>query len=234
MFLSAVIPAYLERENLKELTPRLITTLDGLGLEYEILYAIEGNDGSREFLDNLNHPQIRYLYNPERLGITKSLLMGFAHVLPRADLILTMDADINHQPEEIPNLLKCLREKNADIAIGSRYIKGGRVHGMPAWKLFLSRTMNILINVFSGIKTADKTSGFRIYKKEAAKHIAENIRAKNFEFFPESIILAHKAGFTLAETPITFINRVRGESKMGKAQTIFGYFKMFWRKLTPF
>ncbi|MEK7090440.1 MAG: glycosyltransferase [Patescibacteria group bacterium] len=231
MFLSAVIPAYLERENLKELTPRLIKTLDGLGLEYEILYAIEGDDGSREFLDNLSHPRIRYLYNPKRLGITKSLLVGFANVLPRADLILTMDADLNHQPEEIPNLMKCLHEKNADSTIGSRYIRGGRVLGMPAWKLLLSRAMNIFINVFSGIKTADKTSGFRIYKKDALKHIAGNIRAKNFEFFPESILVAHKAGFTFAETPINFIFRVHGESKMGKAQTILGYLKMFWRKL---
>lgn len=231
MFISTVIPAYFERENLKELTPRLLQAHDQLGLDYEILFVIEGNDGSREFLDNLNHSRIRYLYYPERLGISKSLLLGFSRVLPRADLILTMDADLNHQPEEIPNLLKRLTEKNADITIGSRYIKGGQVHGMPAWKLFLSRVMNILINIFSGIKVADKTSGFRIYKKAAVKHIVENIRAKNFEFFPESILLTHKAGFTFAETPITFINRVRGESKMAKTQTIFGYLKMFWRKI---
>lgn len=231
MFISTVIPAYFERENLKELTPRLIAAHDKLGHDYEILYTIEGDDGSREFLDSLNHPRIRYLYYPERLGIAKSLLLGFSHVLPRADLILTMDADLNHQPEEIPNLLKCLEEKDADITIGSRYIKGGRVHGMPAWKLFLSHLMNIIINVFSGIKVADKTSGFRIYKKAAAKYISENIRAKNFEFLPESILISHQGGFTFAETPITFIFRTRGESKMHKAQTIYGYLKMFWRKI---
>ena len=204
--------------------------LGNLNLEYEILYVIEGNDGSRELLDNLNNPQVRYLYHLERLGPAKASLLGFANVLPKADLIMTMDADLNHQPEEIPNLLKCFIETNTDIAIGSRYIKGGRVYGMPSWKLLLSRWMNIIINVFSGIKVADKTSGFRIYKNAAAKHITENIRAKNFEFYPEAILISHKAGFTFAETPITFINRIRGESKMAKTQTIFGYLKMFWRK----
>lgn len=231
MFISTVIPAYFEKENLKKLTPRLLETHSRLGFNYEILFVVEGNDGSREFLDSLNHPKVRYLYYPERLGVAKSLLLGFSQVLPRSDLILTMDADLNHQPEEIQNLLKCLREKNADITIGSRYIKGGKVHGMPAWKLFLSRVMNVIINIFSGIKVADKTSGFRIYKKAAAKHIVENIRSKNFEFFPESILLTHKAGFTFAETPITFINRVHGKSKMAKTQTIFGYLKMFLRKI---
>ena len=220
MFISVVIPAYLERENLEELTGRLLKVLSGLDFEYEILYVIEGDDGSREFLDSLRNTRVRYIYNEERLGAATSSVLGFNDALGRADFILTMDADLNHQPEEIPNLIICLKEKNTDIAIGSRYIRGGKIIGMPAWKLFLSRVTNIIINVISGIKVADKTSGFRIYKKAAAKHIAENIRAKNFEFFPESILLAHQAGFTFAETPITFINRVRGESKMAKTQTI--------------
>lgn len=231
MFLSVVIPAYYERENLEELTGRLLKVLGGLNFEYEILYVIDGDDGSREFLDNLQNPQVHYIYSPERLGIAKAFLIGFSEVFSRADLILTMDADLNHQPEEIPNLLKCLKEKNVDITIGSRYIKGGKITGMPTWKLLLSRWMNIIINVLSGIRVADKTSGFRIYKKAAAKYISENIRAENFEFLPESILIAHQGGFTFTETPITFIFRIHGQSKMDKTQTIFGYLKMFWRKI---
>ena len=209
----------------------MVKVLDNIDFEYEILYVIEGDDGSRELLDGLNNPRVRYLYNSERLGAAKASLLGFANVLHRADLIMTMDADLNHQPEEIPNLLKCFIETNSDITIGSRYIKGGQVYGMPAWKLLLSRWMNVIINIFSGIKVPDKTSGFRIYKNLVAKHVAKNIRAKNFEFYPEAILVAHKAGFTFAETPITFINRVRGISKMNKTQTVFGYLKMFLRKL---
>jgi len=231
MFLAVVIPAYFERENLDELTKRLLKTLSNLNFDCEILYVIEGDDGSAEFLDGLNDPRVKYIYNHERLGSAKSSILGFSKVIPYADLILTMDADLNHQPEEIPNLLKCLKEKSADVTIGSRYIKDGKIFGVPAWKRFLSRWMNIFINVLSGIKVADKTSGFRIYKKSAVKFIIENNRAKNFEFYPETILQLHKAGFTFAETPINFIDRVRGVSKMSKTRTIFGYLKMFWRKI---
>ena len=92
MFISVVIPAYLERENLGDLTKRLLAVLGGLGFNFEVLYVIEGSDGSREFLDNLNDSRVRYIFNPKRLGIAKSLLLGFSRVLPRTDLILTMDA----------------------------------------------------------------------------------------------------------------------------------------------
>ncbi len=231
MFISAVIPAYNERENLSELTLRLTKAMDGTGIPYEILYVIQGNDGSKELLDSLNNPKVRYLYFPDPIGVSRAFLAGFKEVADKSDLILTMDADLNHQPEEIPNLLKKYQEKNSDITIGSRYIPGGVVLNAPLWKKFLSRTMNRIINYFSGIKIADKTSGYRIYKKSVVKCIIENIKATNFEFYPETILIAHKFGFTFSETPITFKFRVRGESKMYKIQTILGYLKMFWRKL---
>lgn len=231
MFLSAVIPAYNERENLKELTERLIKSLDESGLSYEILYVIQGADGARELLDNLHMPKVRYLYYPDPIGVSRAFLEGFREAIKKSDLILTMDADLNHQPEEIPRLLKKYKEVGADITIGSRYIKGGIVIGAPLWKGFLSRVMNRIINIFSGIKVADKTSGYRIYKKGAINCILNNIKATNFEFYPESILIAYKFGLTFSETPITFKFRVRGESKMYKLQTMKGYLKMFWRKL---
>jgi dolichol-phosphate mannosyltransferase len=231
MFISAVIPAYFEKENLGELTRRLISALDDSRMDYEILYVIQGNDGSKEFLDNLKNPKVKYLYYPEPLGVSRAFLEGFQAVINRADLVLTMDADLNHQPEEIAGLLAKLKEKDADITIGSRYIAGGKVIGMPLWKKLSSRWMNKIINLFSGIKVADKTSGFRIYKKKAVQLVIDNLKAENFEFYPEVILLASKNGLTFAETPITFKFRVRGESKMYKLQTMAGYLKMFWRKL---
>ena len=139
MFISTVIPAYLEKENLGELTDRLIKSLDKSGMEYQILYVIQGDDGSKEFLDELNNPKVKYLYHSKPIGVSGAFIDGFKEVIDKSDLILTMDADLNHQPEEIAGLLEKLKEKDADITIGSRYIAGGKIIGMPLWKKLLSR-----------------------------------------------------------------------------------------------
>ena len=232
MKISAVVPAYFERDNLGELTERLLRELEKITPNFEILYVIQGDDGSRELLSNIEDKRVRLLYFPKPLGVARAFLTGFENVINGSDFILTMDADLNHQPEEIKNLWDCLKEKNADITIGSRYISGGKLIGMPLWKNITSRAMNKIINIFSGILVADKTSGFRIYKPEVIKCILSNITAENFEFYPEVILVAHKFGFSFAETPITFTFRVKGKSKMYKLQTIIGYVKMFFNKIT--
>ena len=231
MKISAVIPAYFEKDNLKELTTRLLTELDKINPDFEILYVIQGDDGSRELLSGVQDKRVRFLYYPEPLGIAGAFLAGFRDVVDHTGFVLTMDADLNHQPEEIRNLWKCLQEKNADITIGSRYIKGGKIIGLPLWKNLASRAMNKTINMVSGISVADKTSGFRIYKPRVIKCVIDNIKSENFEFYPEVIIMANKFGFSFAETPITFKFRVKGESKMYKFQTIVGYLKMFLGKI---
>ncbi|MBA3733315.1 glycosyltransferase [Patescibacteria group bacterium] len=231
MKIGVMIPSYLEGENLGELTKRLIKALEDITKNFNILYVIQGDDGSKEMIESLNDERVNFLYFSNPLGVAKAFITGFSAILNDVDYIITMDADLNHQPEEIKNLWKCLEEKNADITIGSRYIKGGVVIGMPIWKAFLSRFMNKIINIFSNIKVADKTSGFRIYKPSALKYIIENIKADNFEFYPEVIMLANNHGFTFAETPITFKFRVKGKSKMYKMQTIIGYLKIFMKKI---
>lgn len=231
MEISAVIPAYFERENLEELTERLVCELGKITPDFQVLYVIQGNDGSKEILERLNNSRVRFLYFPEPLGVAKAFLTGFTQVVDKGGLIVTMDADLNHQPEEIIRLWNLQREKDADITIGSRYIKGGKIIGMPLWKKVASRGMNLVINFFSGISVADKTSGFRIYKPEVIRRVLENVKATNFEFYPEVILVANKFGFKFAEAPITFTFRTRGESKMYKMQTILGYIKMFFGKL---
>ena len=231
MKIRAVIPAYFERENLEELTHRLLTELEKINPDFEILYVIQGDDGSRELVNGMNDSRVRCLYFPKPLGVAKAFLAGFTDAVDTSDFIITMDADLNHQPEEIKNLWACLQEKNADVTIGSRYIKGGKVIGMPMWKNVLSRTMNKIINIFSRMSVADKTSGFRIYKPAVIRCILQNVKAENFEFYPEVIMVANKFGFSFAETPITFKFRVRGESKMNKFQSIVGYIKIFLNKI---
>ncbi len=230
MKISAVIPAYFERENLEELTERLVRELGKITPDFEILYVIQGNDGSKEFLDGLKDTRVRFLYFQDPLGVAGAFLAGFRDVVNKSEFIITMDADLNHQPEEIIRLWNTQKENDSDITIGSRYINGGKIIGMPVWKNVASKLMNKIINLFSGISVADKTSGFRIYKPEVIRRVLENVKATNFEFYPEVILVANKFGFKFAEAPITFIFRTRGESKMYKMQTIAGYIKMFISK----
>lgn len=231
MKISAVIPAYFEKENLEELTERLLREIAKITPDFEILYVIQGDDGSKELLESLSNGKVRFLYFPKPLGVAKGFLAGFADAVDKSEFIITMDADLNHQPEEIIRLWNVQKENNSDITIGSRYIKGGKIIGMPVWKNLASRLMNKIINLFSGISVADKTSGFRIYKPEVIRRVLENVKATNFEFYPEVILVANKFGFKFAEAPITFTFRTRGESKMYKLQTIFGYIKMFLSKI---
>lgn len=230
MKISVVIAAYHEKDNLAELTERLLSEVGKITPDFEILYVIQGDDGSKELLEKIGG-KVRFIYFSKPLGVAKAFLTGFADVVDKSEYIITMDSDLNHQPEEIKNLWKCLEEDNADITIGSRYIHGGKIVGMPLWKNITSRAMNKIINIFSGISVEDKTSGFRIYKPKVLKCVLENLTAENFEFYPEVILVANKFGFTFAETPITFIFRVKGESKMYKIETIAGYLKMFFNNV---
>jgi len=231
MKISVVIPAYFEKDNIGELTKRLLIEVEKIYKDFNILYIIQGDDGSKEILSNFDDPRVNFLYFQKPLGVAKAFITGFKEVVLKSDYIITMDSDLNHQPEEIKGLWNKMLETHADIVIGSRFIKGGKIIGMPLWKNIASRTMNKMINIFSGISVADKTSGFRIYKPKVIQCVLDNLKAENFEFYPEVILIANKFGFKFAEAPITFKFRVKGESKMYKWQTIKGYLKMFSNKI---
>jgi dolichol-phosphate mannosyltransferase len=146
-----------------------------------------------------------------------------------ADWVVTMDADLNHQPEEIPRLLEAARKTGSDILIGSRFLDASRVDGTPLWKRFLSGIMNLLMRVLYGLRVKDKTSGFRVYRAEALRALPFENDA--FAFLPEILIRARRAGLVLAEEPIHFIFRKDGRSKMGIWDTSLSYLTLLRPKL---
>jgi len=184
---------------------------------------VEGTDGTREILDGLAGaiPAIRVLYGDAPRGLGNALRRGLAAIGPESDLIVTMDADLNHQPEEIPRLIEALQARQADILVGSRFIPGARVEGTPLWKLFLSGTLNVIMRIVFGLKVKDKTSGFRIYRTGALRSI-EWVN-DNFAALPEILIRARRAGLRVEEAPIHFIYRREGASKMRFWTTVFSY-----------
>ncbi|MEO8055928.1 MAG: glycosyltransferase [Acidobacteriota bacterium] len=226
MKLSVVIAAYNERENVVPLTERLVRALDGLGADWELVYVVEGTDGTREALDAIARavPRVRVLYRAEPAGLGAAFRRGFAAVRPDADLVLTMDADLNHQPEEIPALVSALEVSGADIVVGSRFVAGSSVTGIPLWKRALSTSMNAAMRFLWGLKTRDKTSGFRVYRAPALRSLA--FRNDNFAFLPEMLIDATRRGYFILEAPIRFTVRVHGVSKMHILTTSRSYLSL--------
>lgn len=222
--IAVVIAAYDEAENAERLTRRLDAVLRSLeGCESELLFVVEGRDGTLEILEKLatEIPSLRVLYAENPSGLGRAFRRGFDAVSPEIDYVITMDADLNHQPEEIPRLLSAARERGADVLVGSRFVEGGRVDGTPAWKLLLSGTLNTVMRVLFGLRVKDKTSGFRIYRAAALRRLSfEN---DNFAFLPEILLRANALGMTIAEEPIHFIYREQGVSKMRFWTTVRSY-----------
>ncbi len=225
--LTAVIAAYDEEGNAEPLTRRLASALSTLdGWTWEILYVVEGTDRTREILEGLSReiPDLRILYQEKPSGIGRAFRRGFAAIRPDSDWVVTLDADLNHQPEEIPRLLEVAVRRGCDVLVGSRFVGGSAVEGTPLWKRFLSGTMNHVMRFLYGLRVKDKTSGFRVYRAPVLRGI--EFESNAFAFLPEILIRAHRAGYALGEEPIRFIYRKEGRSKMRIASTTWSYLKL--------
>ncbi len=224
MKISVVIAAYDERDNVVPLTHRLRAALDSIpGARWEIVYVVEGTDGTREALESLADevPGLRVLYQEHPAGLGAAFRRGFAEVSPDAEVVVTMDADLNHQPEELPRLAAAAVRRDLDVLIGSRFVHGGRIEGTPLWKRTLSGTMNVVMRWLWGLPVRDKTSGYRVYRAASLRRLRH--RLDDFAFLPELLILARGLGMSLGEEPIRFVYRVRGTSKMAISKTIRSY-----------
>jgi dolichol-phosphate mannosyltransferase len=225
--LSVVVAAYDEQENIEALTRRLESTLSALaGWHWELIFVIEGADGTHAILERLGReiPALRILYQETPSGLGNAFRRGFAAVPLECDAVITMDADLNHQPEEIPRLLAAWRARNADILIGSRFVDGSQVDGTPWWRRFLSGAMNSAMGSFYGVAARDKTSGYRIYRRSAL-HAVRFVN-NDFAFLPEILIRAHHLGLRVVEEPMRFIYRREGRSKMAFGKTCLSYLRL--------
>jgi dolichol-phosphate mannosyltransferase len=222
-----VIAAYDEEENIGPLTSRIIRTLCACAeVDWELIYIIEGTDGSRSIVESFGrqHPQIRMIYNQAPSGLGNAFRQGFAAVPADSNVVITMDADLNHQPEEILRLAEAIYSRNADIVIGSRKVRGSVIEGAPFVKTLVSNFVNVLIRQVIGMPVADQTSGYRVYRYDAFRKISfEN---DGFAFLPEILLQAHSLKLKMVEEPINFKFRVEGESKMKWGATARSYLAM--------
>jgi dolichol-phosphate mannosyltransferase len=220
---------YNEEEVIDEFSERLLKSLRQLPMDYEVNFVVEGTDGTLGKVSSLAKmdPRIKVDYNEKRLGLGKATKKGLGLVDPKSNLVLTMDSDLNHDPEEIVNLLDA--SKDADIVLGCRSKSRGLVKELPWFKRMISASTNwILRNAFR-IRSSDITSGFRVYSTKAIESIRDDLVSNNFEVTAELLIRAKKKGFSITEVPITFTRRPRGTSKLSFIRSGILYVVLLFR-----
>jgi glycosyltransferase involved in cell wall biosynthesis len=222
--IAVVIAAYDEVANISPLTRRLIQTLDGIEeSRWRLIYVVEGTDGSKDIAEEFarERADIHVIYGEKPSGLGNAFRKGFEAVPDYTDVLVTMDADLNHQPEEIPRLVAKLSSYEADIVIGSRKMAGSTVVGAPLWKRLLSDVLNRVMKRMIAVPVADHTSGFRVYRYSAFRRIS--YCNTGFAFLPEILVCASRMGLSIREEPIRFVWRERGISKMRIVDTSLSY-----------
>jgi dolichol-phosphate mannosyltransferase len=211
-----VIPTYDERENLGPVVARLHAAVP----DADVLVVDDSSpDGTGELADAMASadPRIRVLHRTAKDGLGAAYLAGFATALAgEHEVVVEMDADGSHAPEDLPLLLEALRE--ADLVLGSRYVPGGRVVNWPAHREWLSRGGNVYSRLALGVPIRDITGGYRAFRRQVLEELdLSEVASQGYCFQVDMAWRAVQAGFRVREVPITFTERARGSSKMNRA-----------------
>ncbi|WP_299564079.1 polyprenol monophosphomannose synthase [uncultured Mycolicibacterium sp.] len=210
-----IIPTFNERENL----PLIVGRVHRAAPQVHVLIVDDGSpDGTGELADELaaaDPDRVHVMHRTSKDGLGAAYLAGFRWGLGRGYTVLVeMDADGSHAPEELHRLLDAV-DAGADLAIGSRYVPGGTVRNWPYRRLLLSRTANTYSRLLLGVGINDITAGYRAYRREVLEKIdLDAVDSKGYCFQIDLTWRAINHGFTVVEVPITFTEREFGQSKM--------------------
>ncbi|QPP05063.1 polyprenol monophosphomannose synthase [Streptomyces bathyalis] len=210
-----IIPTYNEAGNIESVTARVREAVP----DAHILVADDNSpDGTGKIADDLaaHDEQIHVLHRPGKQGLGAAYLAGFRWGIDHGyGVLVEMDADGSHQPEELPRLLTAL--KGADLVLGSRWVPGGRVVNWPRSRRLISRGGSVYSRVMLGLPLRDITGGFRAFRSETLKGLGmDEVASQGYCFQVDLANRAVSAGYHVVEVPITFIERVRGNSKMSR------------------
>ncbi|MBI4992969.1 MAG: polyprenol monophosphomannose synthase [Candidatus Magasanikbacteria bacterium] len=163
---------------------------------------------------------IHLITRPAKLGLGSAYIAGFKKALEiGADYIFEMDADFSHDPDDIPRMLESAQ--TADLVIGSRKIPDGKIIGWGLYRKFTSNGAMWFSRLLLGLKTKDVTSGFRCFRRRTLESIPlDEIKSNGYAFQEEMLYRVQKAGFKIAEEPVTFIDRRAGKSKLSKKDIV--------------
>lgn len=228
-----IIPTYNEKENIAA----ILRAVYDLGEDFHVLVIDDGSpDGTAEIVRSLQPQFNDTVFLEERsgkLGLGTAYIHGFKWATSRGyQYIFEMDADFSHNPKDLPRLYDACKSGGADVAVGSRYVKGGGVKNWPKNRIALSKGGSLYTRMILWMPIADQTAGFMCYKKEVLETInLDEIHFVGYAFQIEMKFAAWKLGFTLKEVPINFEDRQFGESKMNRGivkEGILGVLKLRW------
>lgn len=215
---TVIVPTYNERENLPDLAHQILNLNIGA---HVIVVDDNSPDGTGELADELaaRNGRVQVIHRAGKLGLGTAYIAGFKKALAEgADRIVTMDADLSHNPRYIPALVSLTEHHH--LGIGSRYAPGGGV--TADWGMhrkFLSWGANHFARLMLGLKARDCTAGFRCYRREVLESIdLDRIFSNGYSFLLEMLYKCQRMGYSVGETPITFENRYRGTSKISQVE----------------
>lgn len=221
-----IIPTYNEKENIEKMIHKVFS----LPLLFDLLIIDDGSpDGTAQIVKRLMTDFPDRLFLEERagkLGLGTAYIHGFKWGLSRDyQYFFEMDCDFSHNPDDLVRLYIAAKEDGADVAIGSRYVKGGKVVNWPIGRILMSYYASVYVRLVLWMNIKDTTAGFKCYKRKVLESINfEQVKFIGYAFQIEMKYRAWRKGFRLLEVPITFTDRVAGHSKMSS-----GIFKeAFW------
>ena len=211
-----IVPTYNERENLPPLIEGLLRH-PGVRV---LVVDDQSPDGTGAVADGLvaQYPgRVEVMHRTGRRGLGRSYIDGIKQAIHEpVDLICQMDADFSHDPARLPALMAATRD--ADVAIGSRYIPGGAIENWPMRRLLLSRFANIYVRLITRLTARDCTSGFRCWRRDTLAALPlDGFVSDGYSFIVEMLYAASIRGARIAEVPITYVERRQGQSKMSQS-----------------
>ncbi len=225
-----VVPTYNEAVTLPRVADRLLTAASTADDDIHLLIVDDNSpDGTGRIADELaeRSEAIDVLHRPGKSGLGPAYRAGFAWGLERDfDALCEMDADLSHDPADVPRLLAALR--GADLVIGSRYVPGGGVVDWPRHRLALSKGGNRYVQAMTAMPVQDATAGFRAFRRSVLEELdLSAVRSDGYSFQLEMALRTWRAGFRIVEVPITFVERTEGASKISRAIVVEAVWRVF-------
>ena len=208
-----VIPTYNEKENVRDMAAAVFENLPPDG---ELLFVDDNSpDGTGAIIDEMcaANPRMAVLHRTAKEGLGRAYVAGFAKALEMgAERVVEMDCDFSHDPADIKRMLA----EDADVVIGSRYVKGGATPGWPFKRRLISRLGGFVTRAVTGMKVKDPTGGFKCFKRAALEKMGDFSAVKSFgySFQLEMNFRMWRAGMKIVEIPISFAERRAGYSKI--------------------